>query len=62
MDFKASQYKKQNPNFGISFCASPSLEKRQDEVSRITQKFPDRIPIIVEKHPKSKLPDIDKTK
>lgn len=37
-------------------------EKRKEEVEKIREKFPDRIPIIVEKAGTSKLPDIDKTK
>ena len=36
--------------------------KIKDEVEKIREKFPDRIPIIVEKAATSKLPDIDKTK
>jgi GABA(A) receptor-associated protein len=35
---------------------------RKEEVEKIREKFPDRIPIIVEKAKTSKLPDIDKTK
>ncbi|KAL4296785.1 hypothetical protein GQ457_12G017670 [Hibiscus cannabinus] len=39
-----------------------SLEKRQDEADRIRSKYPDRIPVIVEKAENSMVPDIDKTK
>ena len=70
MDYK-STYKKNHPDFGKS-THSPSphllnpsmsvLEKRKEEVEKIREKFPDRIPIIVEKAATSKLPDIDKTK
>ena len=38
------------------------LEKRKEEVSKIRDKFPDRIPIVVEKAATSKLPEIDKIK
>ena len=49
---------------------SPSLihherqitEQRKYESSRIRQKYPDRIPVIVEKSPKSDVPDLDKKK
>jgi len=40
-----------------------TFEERCEESSRILTKYPDRIPIICEKNPKSKeTPDIDKTK
>ncbi|GMJ15295.1 AUTOPHAGY-RELATED 8A, AUTOPHAGY 8A [Hibiscus trionum] len=39
-----------------------SLEKRQGEVARIRSKYPDRIPVIIEKSEKSMVPDIDKNK
>ncbi|TVU38924.1 hypothetical protein EJB05_12321, partial [Eragrostis curvula] len=38
------------------------LEKRQDESARIREKYPDRIPVIVEKAGKSDVPEIDKKK
>lgn len=37
-------------------------EQRKYESSRIRQKYPDRIPVIVEKSPKSDVPDLDKKK
>ena len=39
-----------------------SLEKRKIEADRILEKYPNRIPIIVQKDPNCKLPDIDKYK
>lgn len=39
-----------------------SFEKRRDEAERIMKKYPDRVPIIVEKSKGSQLPDIDKRK
>ena len=39
-----------------------SFEKRSNESSNIIEKYPDRIPIIVQKHYKSDLPDVDKCK
>lgn len=39
-----------------------SLEKRQAEARRIREKYPDRIPVIVEKADRSDIPDIDKKK
>ena len=38
------------------------LEKRKEVADRIRQKYSDRIPVIVEKAPKSDAPDIDKKK
>ncbi|CAL9222556.1 unnamed protein product [Arabidopsis halleri] len=37
-------------------------EKRQAEAARIREKYPDRIPVIVERAEKSDVPDIDKKK
>lgn len=45
-----------------SFRQEHPLEKRQAEASRIRDKYPDRIPVIVEKADKSDIPDIDKKK
>jgi GABA(A) receptor-associated protein len=39
-----------------------SFEKRAAEARRILNKYPDRIPVIVEKAVRSTLPDIDKKK
>ena len=39
-----------------------SLEERINESSSIKQKYPDRYPIIVNKHKSCTLPDIDKCK
>jgi len=44
------------------FCGCGQLEKRQAEATRIRDKYPDRIPVIVEKAEKSDIPDIDKKK
>lgn len=41
---------------------SKSLSERQNEARRIKEKYPDRIPVIVKKSPKSTIPDIDRTK
>lgn len=45
-----------------SFKTQHSEEKRKAEADRIKLKYPDRIPVIVEKAPKCTLPDIDKQK
>jgi GABA(A) receptor-associated protein len=45
-----------------SFKEEHPLEKRQAEAARIRDKYPDRIPVIVEKAEKSDIPDIDKKK
>ena len=39
-----------------------TFEERKEEASRIKEKYPDRIPVIVEKSPGSNIPDIDKNK
>jgi GABA(A) receptor-associated protein len=45
-----------------SFKEEHPLEKRQAEAARIRDKYPDRIPVIVEKAERSEIPDIDKKK
>merc|ERR1712060_48503 len=45
-----------------TFKQEHPLEKRQAEAQRIREKYPDRIPVIVEKAEKSDIPDIDKKK
>ncbi|KAG6785239.1 hypothetical protein POTOM_010969 [Populus tomentosa] len=39
-----------------------NIERRQAEAGRIRDKYPDRIPVIVERAEKSDVPDIDKKK
>lgn len=46
------EFKKTNPN----------EEKRKEESKKIREKYPDRVPVICEKDPKSKMKNIDKTK
>ncbi|PWA98950.1 arogenate dehydratase [Artemisia annua] len=45
-----------------SFKIEHPLEKRQAESSRIRAKYPDRVPVIVERAEKTDIPDIDKKK
>jgi len=45
-----------------NFKKSKSENERITESSKIIEKYPDRIPIIVEKDKKSKIKDIDKNK
>ncbi|KAL9236613.1 hypothetical protein vseg_011259 [Gypsophila vaccaria] len=45
-----------------SFKFEHPLEKREAESARIKEKYPDRIPVIVEKAERSNIPDIDKKK
>ena len=45
-----------------NFKKSKSLNERITESSKIIERYPDRIPIIVEKDKKSKIRDIDKNK
>ncbi|XP_013633960.1 PREDICTED: autophagy-related protein 8c isoform X1 [Brassica oleracea var. oleracea] len=46
----------------ISFKSEHPLERRQIEASRIRDKYPDRVPVIVEKAERSDVPNIDKKK
>ena len=46
-----SEFQKQHP-----------LDKRCLEAHRIRKKYPDRVPVIVEKAPNSDIPDLDKKK
>lgn len=39
-----------------------AFDERKLEAVRIRQKYPDRVPVIVEKDPNSSIPDIDKRK
>jgi GABA(A) receptor-associated protein len=41
---------------------NPDVSKRRGESSKIREKYPDRIPVICEKAPNSKLKEVDKTK
>ncbi|XAR53794.1 hypothetical protein NMG60_11022477 [Bertholletia excelsa] len=45
-----------------SFKLEHPFERRQAESTRIREKYPDRIPVIVEKAERSDIPDIDKKK
>ncbi|KAK3404492.1 hypothetical protein EUGRSUZ_K00796, partial [Eucalyptus grandis] len=45
-----------------SFKMEHPLERRQAESARIREKYPDRIPVIVERAEKTDVPDIDKKK
>ncbi|XP_073287846.1 autophagy-related protein 8f-like [Primulina huaijiensis] len=45
-----------------SFREEHDLAKRRDEAARIREKYPDRIPVIVEKAENSNIPSIDKKK
>ncbi|KAM5588727.1 autophagy-related protein 8C-like [Rosa sericea] len=44
------------------FKKEHALERRQAEACRIREKYPERVPVIVEKAVKSDIPDIDKKK
>ncbi|KAJ6940201.1 autophagy-related protein 8f [Populus alba x Populus x berolinensis] len=45
-----------------SFKQEHDFEKRRAEAARIREKYPDRIPVIVEKAERSDIPNIDKKK
>ncbi|KAF8379247.1 hypothetical protein HHK36_028679 [Tetracentron sinense] len=46
----------------LSFWCLLLSEKRRAEAARIREKYPDRIPVIVEKAERSDIPNIDKKK
>src|SRR3989338_6628366 len=46
----------------LTFKQQHTLERGREVAARIRSKYPDRIPVIVEKAPKSDVPDIDKHK
>lgn len=41
---------------------SPPIEQRKSEAEKIRTKYPDRIPVVVERVPNSQIPEIDKRK
>ena len=45
-----------------NFKNKHAFNKRKEESDNIIEKYPDRIPIIVQKHGTTELPDIDKCK
>ncbi len=49
-----------NHNFANLYLFS--TEDRQADALKVLQKFPDRVPVIVSRAPKTNLPDIDKKK
>ena len=54
------QFKAKEKDFGITLLLL--LETRKKEADNITEKYPDRIPVICEKAKGSSISDIDKTK
>lgn len=44
------------------FKKNYSFDQRSNESEKIMKKYPGRVPVIVEKDIKSKIPDLDKTK
>ena len=46
----------------INFKNKHTFEKRLQESSRIVEKYPERVPVIVEKAPTARLTNIDKNK
>lgn len=48
--------------FSSEFKKKHSLEERKAESSKMISKFPDKVPVIVEKLPNSNLPSMDRKK
>lgn len=46
----------------IDFIKKHSLEERKKESKRILEKYPERLPVIVEKYTGTNLPELDKNK
>ena len=46
----------------VSFKKKHAFDKRKEESERIRAKYPNRIPVIVEKNPRSDVPQIEKMK
>jgi GABA(A) receptor-associated protein len=44
------------------FREENNLEQRKSEAEKIRNKYPDRIPVVVERVPNSQIPEIDKRK
>ncbi|XP_049396478.1 autophagy-related protein 8C-like isoform X2 [Solanum stenotomum] len=67
MFFRCLKFSARNKSLSLamaksSFKVEHPLERRQAESSRIREKYPDRIPVIVERAEKSDISDIDKKK
>nr|XP_043620496.1 autophagy-related protein 8C-like isoform X1 [Erigeron canadensis] len=66
MFFSCLKFSESNQKAAMVKCSSfkldHPLEKRQAESSRIREKYPDRVPVIVERAEKTDIPDIDKKK
>jgi len=60
--FKPYLETKRKSKMPSKFKQEHSFEKRQAEAQRIREKYPERIPVIVEKAEKSDIADIDKQK
>jgi len=46
----------------FKFREENNLEQRKSEAEKIRNKYPDRIPVVVERVPNSQIPEIDKRK
>ncbi|RXH82856.1 hypothetical protein DVH24_003354 [Malus domestica] len=51
-----------NSSWSLRMKMEAYRKRRQAEAARIREKYPDRIPVIVEKAERSDIPDIDKKK
>ncbi|MBN3273056.1 CNEPA phosphatase, partial [Polyodon spathula] len=54
--------KKTNPRMKFQYKEEHPFEKRRSEGEKIRKKYPDRVPVIVEKAPKARIGDLDKKK
>ncbi|MBA0573453.1 hypothetical protein Golob_000726 [Gossypium lobatum] len=57
-----SSFKLEHPLGSFSLFLFLVSERRQAEAARIREKYPDRIPVIVERAEKTDVPEIDKKK
>ena len=57
-----SQSEFQSVNMKWQYKEEHPFEKRRAEGEKIRRKYPDRVPVIVEKSPKARIGDLDKKK
>ena len=50
------------PSDSFAYKQDHPMDKRSAEAARIREKYPDRIPVICEKDPRSDIPPVDKRK
>ena len=57
-----NSFEDESENYEFQYKKNTTLEERKETYKMLIKNFPDKIPIICEKHPKSKLKQLDKSK